>query len=139
MNAYPLILVAEDERLHTIVLEKTLKRMKVTNPVQSFAHGGLLLAFLRGEEDYHERVLPDKLILIIDLNMPKVDGFALMEALNADPLWKAYPRIILSTSDDMDDMNRAQKLGYEAYFIKPPPYEELLAVIRKYDPPVQGE
>jgi CheY-like chemotaxis protein len=67
--------------------------------------------------------------LYLDINLPGLTGFQVMERLDANPSLCAIPRIIISTSDDPQDMRAAAKLNHLAYLVKPLDYKQMLTLI----------
>ena len=69
-------------------------------------------------------------LILLDINMPIMDGFEVLEALSRDKRLSGIPAFILSTSSDEDDMERAKALGAQAYMVKPPTRQQLELALR---------
>lgn len=86
------------------------------------------MAYLRGEGEYADRErfpLPD--VLLLDLNMPRMNGFETLAALRAEERWGLLPVYVLSASNLPADILRAHKLGANGYVLKPSRVDELVA------------
>lgn len=70
-------------------------------------------------------------LMLLDLNMPRMNGFDTLKALREHQKWKAIPVAILTTSDDPSDRQRSRELGADAYMVKPPNYAHLRDVINR--------
>lgn len=123
------ILLVEDDPGHARLIERNLRRSGLQQTLLTFDNGQQVIDYLAGEGVYADRVLPAAMLIILDLNLPRLNGFQVMERLNAHPEWSKIPRIVMSTSDDPSDVKLAGKLGYLKYWIKPPRYEDVAALI----------
>ena len=127
----PLLLV-EDDHLDAITAMRALKDIGTPNPVIHAWDGEEALAHLRGDK------LP--CAILMDLNMPGMDGFTLLEEIRKDPTWPDIPVIVLTTSQDEKDMARCRAYGIAEYLVKCFGYEafkqKLLAVEHYWRPHV---
>lgn len=121
------ILLVEDDPGHARLFEKSLRREGVENEVVHVISGKAALDYLHKDER------PLELIIILDLNMPGLNGVQVLEHLSESPELNAIPRIIMTTSDEPDDMRQCEKFGYHDYMIKPPDYEKLAAMIAELE------
>ena len=115
-----LILIAEDNEDHAFLLRRALKRGAVLNPVFVVADGEEAIAYLKGEgkfADRYEYPLPG--LLLLDLNMPKKDGFEVLQWIRQQPCLKRLRVVVLTTSDNPDDIDRAYELGANSFMVKP--------------------
>jgi CheY-like chemotaxis protein len=125
------ILVAEDSDDYALLLERTFRDIGLTNPVRILADGADVLAYLKGEGKYADRVeFPFPSVLFTDLKMPRASGFDVLEWMQNHPECRVVPRIVLSSSDSEQDVARAYKLGAHAYFMKPGLLVELQTLLR---------
>jgi CheY-like chemotaxis protein len=125
------ILIIEDNEGHFRIMEKSFERYGVTNPLDKAVDGLQALDYLLRRGDYASSPLPPLLLLIIDLNLPKLTGIDLLRELVTHPNLNAIPRIILSTSDEPEDVAACKEFGYAAYYVKPPDYHKLSAYIQQ--------
>jgi CheY-like chemotaxis protein len=115
-----LILQVEDEETDMLLLKRTLKKTNLPNRL-SWARDGLeAVEYLEGRGEFHDRSkhpLPG--IIVLDLNMPRMNGFDLLGWLNQHPELRDIPRIVLTSSHLNEDVIKACGLGATSYMIKP--------------------
>jgi CheY-like chemotaxis protein len=124
------ILVAEDSGDDVFLLEEALKRAGVSIRLQSVPDGMETLAYLKGEGAYGDRTIhpvPD--VLLLDLNMPRMNGFEVLEWLRRDPQWSRLIVHVLTASPREADVQRSYDLGANSYVVKPTRIEELVAFV----------
>ena len=124
-----LILIAEDNDDHAFLLRRALKKGAVINPVFVVRDGEEAIAYLNGEgkfADRYEYPLPG--LLLLDLRMPKKNGFEVLEWIRQQPFLKRLRVVVLTTSDSPQDINRAYELGANSFMVKPLEKQEFLAV-----------
>src|SRR5687768_15709889 len=115
-----LILIAEDNEDHVFFLRRALQKGKVLNPVFVVSDGEETIAYLKGEGKFADRYeYPLPALLLLDLRMPKIDGFEVLEWIRQQPCLKRLRVVVLTTSDDPKDINRAYDLGANSFMIKP--------------------
>ncbi|MBI5655371.1 MAG: response regulator [Geobacter sp.] len=118
MNIKPILLV-EDQPDDQFLTLRTLRKLKITN-VMVANEGEEALRFLQGDKKQREEppvLLPS--LILLDLRMPKVDGFEFLEALRSDERIKEIPVIVLTSSPQEKDQTRCMQLGVKAYLNKP--------------------
>jgi CheY-like chemotaxis protein len=127
----PIILIIEDNEGHFRIMEKSFDRYGVTNPIHQVTDGQQALDYLLRKGHFAGTTLPDLLLLIIDLNLPKVTGIEILRELVKHEHLNRIPRIILSTSDEPEDVAACKEYGYAAYYVKPPDYIKLSTYIKE--------
>jgi CheY-like chemotaxis protein len=112
------VLVVDDDPDHRVLARVALRHHSdgAHIEVDTVSSGEDALAYLRREEPYAESQRPH--LMLLDLRMPGVDGFAVLQAAREDPDLRALPIIVLSSSDHPDDVNRAYELGTNSYLTK---------------------
>lgn len=123
------ILVAEDDDDDYFFLLHRLKAARVTNPVVRFRDGAEAIEYLE------TIAASDAAILFLDIKMPRIDGFGVLQWVRARKDLDALRTVILSGSGHHEDIARAAKLGAERYLVKYPQAEELAAVVNA--PPIK--
>ena len=125
------ILLVEDDPGHARLIEKNLQRSKITNDVITVGDGQQALDYLfsRGGYDGNERASP--LLVLLDLNLPVLDGYHVLQRMKADEHTKHIPVIILTTTDDLREVSRCYELGCSVYITKPVDYEKFSEAIHK--------
>ncbi|GAM08124.1 protein PilH [Geobacter sp. OR-1] len=129
MNSWPVLLV-EDQPDDQFLTLRTLKKMKISN-VAVANEGEEALRVLWGgiASDQRASSLPE--LIILDLRMPKVDGFQFLERMNTDDRMKRIPVIVLSSSPQESDKARCRALGVKAYLNKPLEPDAFNLVLKK--------
>lgn len=109
-------------------MEQAFRKAGVPSLLHTVGDGQEALAYLRGEGAYADRArfpFPDAVLL--DLNMPNLDGFEVLQALRSEPAWNSLPVFVLSASNVPADVRRAHALHANAYIVKPSRLDELVA------------
>jgi CheY-like chemotaxis protein len=123
------ILVVEDDPGHARLIEKNLRRSNITNKVIKVGDGQQALDYLFGEGEYVGNERPSPLLVLLDLDMPVLDGYQVLERMKADERTKRIPVIILTTTDDAREVSRCYELGCNVYVTKPVDYEQFSEAI----------
>jgi CheY-like chemotaxis protein len=126
---YP-ILIAEDEDDEAFLLQRALKKAAITNPIFRVKDGEQAIEYLAGTGAFTDRAkYPPPILVLLDLNMPKKNGFEVLEWIRAQPSLKALAVDILSGSSREEDIERALQFGAHLYLKKPitlPDLDQLL-------------
>jgi two-component system response regulator len=126
MNADSTILVADDDGDDVALLKYAFKEAEIKNPVCYVDNGEELLAFLKSA-DLNEIEMPS--LVLLDLNMPKIGGHAVLKLMKDNPRWRRIPILVFSTSDFDEDIKQVYDLGGASYIVKPPRYADLLKLV----------
>jgi CheY-like chemotaxis protein len=119
------ILLVEDDAGHARLIEKNLRRSSITNEIITVSDGQQALDYLsRGKR-------PQPLLVLLDLNLPVLDGYQVLERMKADERTRRIPVIVLTTTDDPREMSRCYNLGCNVYITKPVDYEQFSEAIHK--------
>jgi CheY-like chemotaxis protein len=130
-NQKPAILIAEDDANDAFILQRSLKKAGILNPVQMVSDGQEALDYLRGVGKYGDRhAFPFPGVIITDLKMPKVDGFEVLKWLDRHPECGVIPSIVLSASAIERDVVRAYQEGANCYLQKPSGQDELTHMLK---------
>lgn len=116
----PTILVVDDDSNDLMLIQSAFQAAGVTARIQTADSGDEAIAYLSGEGKFSDRSVyayPD--FVITDLKMPNGDGFDVLEHFKKNPNWAIIPTVILSGSQDNDDIKKAYLLGASAYHVKP--------------------
>jgi CheY-like chemotaxis protein len=122
------ILLVEDDPHDVFLFDYALQLLGQPIKLSVRQDGEQALAFLFHTQAGHDEEQPD--IIVLDLNMPRRNGFEVVAALERDPQLKFIPVIVLTTSSSPDDINRCYELGANAYLEKPLGFAPLLAIVR---------
>ncbi len=119
------IVLAEDDPGHARLIEKNLRSI-LTNQIVRFGDGKGALEYLRHEEHAFQQH-----VLLLDLNMPVMDGYQVLQHLKEDQRTKHIPVIVLTTTDDPAEIQRCYDLGCNAYVVKSAEYERFTEAMRR--------
>lgn len=117
MNNVINILLVEDDNLDAMDLQRTLDRMGILYRMKIAKNGEEAFRLL-GDED-HEVFSGRPHIILLDLNMPRMNGLEFLQTLRSHDAWKDIKVFVLTTSDESEDKRAARGLGISGYIIKP--------------------
>lgn len=126
------ILVAEDDPNDALLIKRAFVKSGIHNPVQVVTDGEEAIAYLSGIGKYSNRMeFPFPEFFITDLKMPRKSGFDVLEWILAKEPCFIIPRIVLSSSRQEEDIEKAYRLCANSYFAKPADFSELQGVVKK--------
>lgn len=125
------LILVEDNEGHARLIEKNLRRANLSNPIVMLTNGQLALDYLFGEQGYVYASHPPPILILLDLNLPEVDGYRVLEIMKSDERTQSIPIIILTTTDDIHEVNRCYELGCNVYITKPVEYERFAEAIAR--------
>ena len=120
-------LLVEDDLNDIFLVKRAFKMAHIRNPLQVVTDGQEAISYLRGEGKYADRQShPLPKLVVMDIKMPRKSGFEVLESVKGAscPL-RRIPVVIVSSSDNPDDINRAYELGANAYMVKPMDFREV--------------
>ena len=124
------ILLVEDDQIDQMNVKRAFERNKIMNPLYIAENGLEALEMLRDG-----RVPDERRLILLDLNMPKMNGIEFLRSLRADEKLSATPVVVLTTSNDEQDKVHAYNLNVAGYLLKPVTFTnfvELTAALNKY-------
>src|SRR5580704_6464304 len=125
------ILLVEDEENDAMLLKMALKRNNILNPIHWVNDGLEAIAYLNGEGAYANHALyPFPEVLIVDLKMPRMNGLELLQWIRDHSNYKVIPTIIMSSSRQDSDIEKAYALGANTYMVKPSSFDELAKMVK---------
>ena len=123
--------MADDDENDVFLMERAFKRARVANPVLRVKDGEDAIAYLRGDQSYANRKdFPLPVLLLLDLKMPRRNGFEVIAWIRQQTGLKRLPVIILTSSREDRDINRAHELGANTYLTKPVNFEGLVEMVK---------
>jgi len=129
MPEQDLILIAEDREDDVLLIKRSLQRAHVLNPLQIVRNGEETIAYLQGEGKFANRdEYPLPSLLLLDLKMPRTDGFETLRWIRQQPALKALRVIVLTSSEDIRDVNHAYQLGANSFLVKPMDFENFVEI-----------
>jgi len=125
------ILLVEDDPGHMRLIEKNLRRANIKNEIAFATNGQEALDYLFCEGEYAGKQSLSHPLVLLDLNLPVLDGYRVLERMKTDERTKRIPVIILTTTDDPREVVRCYELGCNVYITKPVDYEQFSEAMRK--------
>jgi len=136
MSESQTILIVEDNPTDVMLIRRALARLKIANPVQVVADGDRAVDYLSGHDDYADRMqFPLPALILLDLKLPRRSGLEVLEWLRRQEGLRRVPVVMLTSSRQSDDVNRAYDLGANSYLVKPVEFDglqEMLGTINTY-------
>lgn len=118
------ILLIEDDMIEVMKFNRTISSLQLNHRIIEANNGEDALKILQKKDE-----LPD--IILLDLNMPKINGIEFLSILKKDSILKYIPTIILTTSNNQKDLLECYKIGIAGYVLKPLKYEDYVSKIEK--------
>lgn len=125
------IVMVEDDVGHATLIEKNLRRAGIMNKIIHIENGREALEFFKDKKEHRGHVYPEGILILLDLNLPEVDGFEILKYLKAHEDTKTIPIIVLTTTDTPREIERAYELGANIYVTKPVVYDSFSDSIRR--------
>jgi CheY-like chemotaxis protein len=122
------VLVAEDDEIDVTLLQRAFKHAEITNPLHVVRDGHEAIEFLSRLRGLPDERLPG--LVLLDLKMPRRDGLQVLRWIREQPILRALPVAIFSSSANTADIENAYEAGANAYLIKPPSTAERNEVAR---------
>ncbi len=131
-NEFPVqILLAEDNEDDVMLMKEALSQSKILNLMQVVRDGEEALAFLRREGKYEKANLPG--LILLDINMPKKNGFDVLEEIKADSCLRQIPVAILTASGSETDVFKSYSRGACSFIQKPVDFEKFFEMIQNFE------
>ena len=127
MRTSKAIMLVEDDNIDMMTIKRALKDLKVTNPLVHQVNGEEALNYLRSERNQRP------CFIILDLNMPKMNGIEFLKIIKADAELKQIPVVVLTTSKDEQDKMKSFQFSVAGYIVKPTDYIKFVEAVRTLD------
>jgi len=132
MAAEPIhIILAEDDDGHATLIQRNLERAGLVNGFIRVKDGQEALDIVHGEGAFVGQTPSGNILLLLDINMPRLDGVEVLRRLKADPRTIPIPVIMLTTTDDPREIERCYQLGCSVYVTKPVEYTAFIEAIKR--------
>jgi CheY-like chemotaxis protein len=120
------VLLVEDDLNDIFLVKRAFKLARLETPLQVVTDGEEAIRYLKGEGRYADRgVYPLPKLVVMDIKMPRLTGFEVLEQIKQEGPLRRIPIVIVSSSDRHEDVNRAYELGANAYMVKPMDYRSV--------------
>lgn len=129
--AHYTILLVEDDPNDVLLTQRAFRRANIVNPLQVVQDGEVAVLYLEGQGPYADRErYPLPTLMLLDLKLPRLSGLEVLEWLQQQPELKRLPVVVLTSSRENADVNRAYDLGANSYLVKPVAFNNLLEMVR---------
>lgn len=122
------ILLAEDDENDVELMRRAFRKAGILNPLQVVNDGEAAVEYLIGTVTNLSRAVPR--LLLLDLKMPKKNGFEVLAWLRSHPHLKRLPVVVLTSSKEHRDVDLAYELGANSYLVKPPDFRDLVEMMK---------
>lgn len=129
------ILLVEDDEVDVMNVRRAFKKNNIVNPLHVAGNGLDALEMLRGNDKEPATIPRERRLVLLDLNMPKMNGIEFLRELRADPDLRPTPVVVLTTSNDDRDRVEAYNLNVAGYILKPVTmanFIETMATLNRY-------
>lgn len=127
-TSHPILLV-EDNPVDLDLTLRAFATKKLSNPIQVARDGEEALEYI----ERWEKGEPKPVVVLLDLNMPKINGLEVLQVIKSHPEFKTIPVVILTTSAESSDLKAAYERGANSYIVKPVDFEKFLEVADHID------
>ena len=124
------VLLVEDSPYDVDLTLGALKPYQITNKIDVARDGGEALDYLYRRGLFAEREPGNPLLILLDLQMPKVDGIEVLRQIRADPLLRLIPVVVFTSSSEQQDVVDSYELGVNAYIVKPVEFGKFSEAVR---------
>lgn len=130
-DPFPTLLLVEDDPGHARLIERNLRRARLPYAIVLLRDGQAALDYLLPAQEERSTTPPPPYLVLLDLNLPGCRGVDVLARLKSDARTRHIPVIILTTTQDRDEIEACYALGCNAYLTKPVAYEQFVEVIQK--------
>lgn len=126
------ILLAEDDQNDVMLIRRAFNKSHVVNPIACVENGEEAVAYLSGEGRFADRgEFPLPFMLLLDLKLPRLSGHEVLKWLRGQPGLRRLPVVVLTSSREPADINKAYELGANSYLVKPVVFEEFATLLKQ--------
>lgn len=128
------ILLVEDEENDALLIERAFRKANLANPIYVVRDGEEAVSYLSGHGQYADRAsYPLPVLILQDLKLPRMSGMEVMAWLRQQPRLKELPVVVLTSSKESLDVNRAYDLGANSYLVKPITFDSVVEMMKTLD------
>lgn len=128
------ILIVEDDPNDVILIQRAFGKARILNPLQTVPNGDDAVAYLSGEGPFADRQrYPFPVLVLLDLKLPRRSGLEVLEWVREREGLKRLPVVVLTSSKEVADVNRAYDLGANSYLVKPVSFSSLLELVKSLE------
>lgn len=128
------ILLVEDNPSEVLLMQRAFRKANIANPLHVVGDGDAAIFYLSGQAPYNDReTYPLPMIVLLDLKLPRKSGHEVLAWLRQQPVLNRLPVVVLTSSRESIDVNRAYELGVNSYLVKPVTFDSLLEIVRAFE------
>ena len=128
----PTILVVEDNVTDVMLIRRAFSKAHIANPLQVVGDGDAAVEYLAGRGEFANRdQFPLPALMLLDLKLPRRSGLEVLAWLRAQTILRRLPVVVLTSSSQSQDVNRAYELGANSYLVKPVQFDDLQEMLGK--------
>lgn len=125
------IIMIEDDEGHARLIERNIRRSGVNNEIIAFTNGTEAVNYVFGKDGSAVERKGQALLILLDLNLPDMTGIEILKRVKENKYLKSTPVVVLTTTDDSQEIKRCYELGCNVYITKPVNYESFANAIRQ--------
>jgi len=129
LSSHYTILLVEDDMDDILITKRAMSKANIVCKLIIVNDGEEALKILRGEGENKDTTLPS--LILLDLKMPKVNGFEVLKELKKDEKLRVLPVIVFTSSERSEDIELAYRLGCNSYIVKPVKFEDFIKVMEE--------
>lgn len=134
MEEYPTILLIEDNDTDIILIKRAFRKSYIANPLQVVKTYRDALKYIKGEGIFANRKeYPLPVLILLDLNLPDRSGLDFLKWIGEQKDYKKIPVIVLTGSQDDEDINKSYELGANSYIVKPVNFGRLIDMVKSLE------
>jgi CheY-like chemotaxis protein len=128
------ILLVEDDPNDVLLIRRAFTKARILNQIQTVSDGDQAVAYLNGDGPFADRnAHPLPVLVLLDLKLPRRSGLEVLEWVRAQEGLKRLPIVVLTSSKEAADVNRAYDLGANSYLVKPVGFDTLLELVKSLE------
>ncbi|MCK4328387.1 response regulator [candidate division WOR-3 bacterium] len=129
-SVHPNILLVEDDPNDVLLIKRAFRKINFSHPLQVVEDGEEAVAYLAGQSLYVDRErYPLPSLILLDIKLPRKSGFEVLDWLRKQPALKRLPVVVVTSSRDSIDINRAYDLYANSYLVKPFNFNDWLEMV----------
>lgn len=129
------ILLVEDNPDDVLLIQRAFRKANLINPISAVDDGEKAIQYLSGAGEYADRSRhPLPVLVLLDLKLPRKSGHEVLAWIKQHPAFKRIPVVVLTSSTETVDINKAYDLGANSYLVKPVGFDDLFAMVKTLQP-----
>jgi CheY-like chemotaxis protein len=125
------ILLVEDNPDDQVLIARACRKALLANPLQTVGDGDSAVAYLAGTDPFNDRAAyPLPVVILLDIKLPRRSGLEVLSWIHDHPPLNRIPVVMLTSSKDVSDVNRAYDLGANSYLVKPVDFDGLMHMVK---------